>query len=209
MDNRLLPAVATPDMWSVNSPSLIYDQGSKQGPSGDQSGTVAPGRQIQWSWPWGLADYSLFVTVSLVSFVEDFSPCKWENRTQPFRGPFSVGHKFPFYDFRKLFISVSLSPLCFRREWDSDQVVGKGLGLFCWVVTADEGIRDGRTALSFSWNRYRAREKSSTWVKMSWIGQMRWKMILGSFLFYYYFLTLQYCIGFAIYQHESTTGQFI
>ena len=26
------------------------------------------------------------------------------------------------------------------------------------------------------------------------------------FLFYFIFLTLQYCIGFAIYQHESTTG---
>ena len=25
-------------------------------------------------------------------------------------------------------------------------------------------------------------------------------------LFLFYFLTLQYCIGFAIYQHESTTG---
>lgn len=53
LDNKLLPAVATPDMWSINPPCLIYDQGSKQGPSGDQSGTVAPGRQIQWSWPWG------------------------------------------------------------------------------------------------------------------------------------------------------------
>ena len=26
------------------------------------------------------------------------------------------------------------------------------------------------------------------------------------FLFFFYFLTLQYCIGFAIYQNESTTG---
>ena len=26
------------------------------------------------------------------------------------------------------------------------------------------------------------------------------------FLFLFYFITLQYCIGFAIYQHESTTG---
>ena len=26
------------------------------------------------------------------------------------------------------------------------------------------------------------------------------------FNFLFYFLTLQYCIGFAIYQHESTTG---
>ena len=26
------------------------------------------------------------------------------------------------------------------------------------------------------------------------------------FYYYYYFLTLQYCIGFAIHQHESTTG---
>ena len=25
-------------------------------------------------------------------------------------------------------------------------------------------------------------------------------------VFLFYFLTLQYCIGFAIYQHESTTG---
>ena len=25
-------------------------------------------------------------------------------------------------------------------------------------------------------------------------------------IFLFYFLTLQYCIGFAIYQHESTTG---
>ena len=28
----------------------------------------------------------------------------------------------------------------------------------------------------------------------------------NSFFFFFYFLTLQYCIGFAIYQHESTTG---
>lgn len=181
LDNRLLPAVTTPDMWSVNPPSLIHDQGSKQGPSEDQSGTVAPGRQIQWSWPWGLASYSLFVTVSLVSFaICNFSPCKWENRIQPFRGPFSVGHKFPFYDFRKLFISVSLSPLCFRRAWNNDPVAGKGAGLFGWVGTAGEGIRDGRPALRFSWNGYWAEEESPTWVKMSWIGQMRWKMILGS-----------------------------
>ena len=27
-----------------------------------------------------------------------------------------------------------------------------------------------------------------------------------SFLLFFYFLTLQYCIGFAIYQHESATG---
>ena len=26
------------------------------------------------------------------------------------------------------------------------------------------------------------------------------------FIILFYFLTLQYCIGFAIYQHESTTG---
>ena len=26
------------------------------------------------------------------------------------------------------------------------------------------------------------------------------------YFFFFYFLTLQYCIGFAIYQHESTTG---
>ena len=26
------------------------------------------------------------------------------------------------------------------------------------------------------------------------------------FFFLFYFLTLQYCIGFAIYQHESATG---
>ena len=29
---------------------------------------------------------------------------------------------------------------------------------------------------------------------------------LTFFLIFFYFLTLQYCIGFAIYQHESTTG---
>ena len=29
---------------------------------------------------------------------------------------------------------------------------------------------------------------------------------LSWFFFYFIFLTLQYCIGFAIYQHESTTG---
>ena len=26
------------------------------------------------------------------------------------------------------------------------------------------------------------------------------------FIYLFYFLTLQYCIGFAMYQHESTTG---
>ena len=31
-------------------------------------------------------------------------------------------------------------------------------------------------------------------------------LVFLSFFFYFYFLTLQYCIGFAIYQHESTTG---
>ena len=29
------------------------------------------------------------------------------------------------------------------------------------------------------------------------------------YLFYFTFLTLQYCIGFAIYQHESTTGMLL
>ena len=29
---------------------------------------------------------------------------------------------------------------------------------------------------------------------------------LSFFLLFYFFLTLQYCIGFAIYQHESATG---
>ena len=30
------------------------------------------------------------------------------------------------------------------------------------------------------------------------------------FLFFeFYFLTLQYCIGFAIYQHESATGKHV
>ena len=32
------------------------------------------------------------------------------------------------------------------------------------------------------------------------------RFILCIFLFYFFFLTLQYCIGFAIYQNESTTG---
>ena len=34
-------------------------------------------------------------------------------------------------------------------------------------------------------------------------------MVIHGFIhsfFLFYFLTLQYCIGFAIYQHESTTG---
>ena len=30
--------------------------------------------------------------------------------------------------------------------------------------------------------------------------------VYSSFLIWFYFLTLQYCIGFAIYQHESATG---
>ena len=30
--------------------------------------------------------------------------------------------------------------------------------------------------------------------------------MLTIFFFKFYFLTLQYCIGFAIYQHESATG---
>ena len=30
--------------------------------------------------------------------------------------------------------------------------------------------------------------------------------LMTLFFFYFYFLTLQYCIGFAIYQHESATG---
>ena len=31
-------------------------------------------------------------------------------------------------------------------------------------------------------------------------------LLLGRKFILFYFLTLQYCIGFAIYQHESTTG---
>ena len=31
-------------------------------------------------------------------------------------------------------------------------------------------------------------------------------LFFNSFLFLFFFLTLQYCIGFAIYQHESATG---
>ena len=31
-------------------------------------------------------------------------------------------------------------------------------------------------------------------------------IFLICFLFYFIFLTLQYCIGFAMYQHESATG---
>ena len=37
----------------------------------------------------------------------------------------------------------------------------------------------------------------------------RWifsKVFIFLFLNFFYFLTLQYCIGFAIYQHESATG---
>lgn len=72
--DKLLPAVATPDMWSINPLSLIYDQGSKQGPSGDQSGNQPQEADTVGVDPG--ADYSLFVTVSLVSFGGDFSPCK-------------------------------------------------------------------------------------------------------------------------------------
>ena len=31
-------------------------------------------------------------------------------------------------------------------------------------------------------------------------------ILLFDFFYYFIFLTLQYCIGFAIYQHESATG---
>ena len=30
--------------------------------------------------------------------------------------------------------------------------------------------------------------------------------LLGNYFYYFYFFTLQYCIGIAIHQHESTTG---
>ena len=35
---------------------------------------------------------------------------------------------------------------------------------------------------------------------------MKSAFIFNLFLFYYYYFTLPYCIGFAIHQHESTTG---
>ena len=48
------------------------------------------------------------------------------------------------------------------------------------------------------------------WISVSIIGKhfnfssfIRFKRV---FFILFYFLTLQYCIGFAIYQHESTTG---
>ena len=35
---------------------------------------------------------------------------------------------------------------------------------------------------------------------------MGFRKTLPIFFYIFYFLTLQYCIGFAIYQHESATG---
>ena len=43
--------------------------------------------------------------------------------------------------------------------------------------------------------------KGAPWKKS--YDQPRWYIFL---IILFYFLTLQYCIGFAIYQHESTTG---
>ena len=47
-------------------------------------------------------------------------------------------------------------------------------------------------------------------LKFWFIGQSSFKikltLFLKNFFILFYFLTLQYCIGFAIYQHESTTG---
>ena len=42
-------------------------------------------------------------------------------------------------------------------------------------------------------------QKIKCYMKMRWV-------FLIYFFNLFYFLTLQYCIGFAIYQHESTTG---
>ena len=174
LDNRLLPAVATPDMWSVNPPSLIHDQGSKQGPSGDQSGTVAPGRQIQWSWPWGLASYSLFVTVSLVRFGEDFSPCKRENRTQPFRGSLFCWSQVSFLWFQEAVHLSESEPTLFPKsvkQWPSG---GERSGLVWLGWDSRWGNMGWETCppLFFSFFFFFF-SYIPTWVKMSWIGQMR------------------------------------
>ena len=36
--------------------------------------------------------------------------------------------------------------------------------------------------------------------------EIKYKILNNYFLILFYFLTLQYCIGFAIYRNESTTG---
>ena len=41
--------------------------------------------------------------------------------------------------------------------------------------------------------------QNNTWLFWFWIYQ-------ANYIFLFYFLTLQYCIGFAIYQNESATG---
>ena len=52
----------------------------------------------------------------------------------------------------------------------------------------------------------------STKVRMTWL---TWMLIMSSYFIYFYYkfiyfnwrlITLQYCIGFAIHQHESATG---
>ena len=43
-------------------------------------------------------------------------------------------------------------------------------------------------------------------LRIPWTARRSNQCILFFFLILFYFLTLQYCIGFAIYQHESATG---
>ena len=43
-------------------------------------------------------------------------------------------------------------------------------------------------------------------IKIYWLYYIRKVNLLFFFFNFIYFLTLQYCIGFAIYQHESATG---
>ena len=40
-------------------------------------------------------------------------------------------------------------------------------------------------------------------------GKKNYSSSPSNFVFIFYFLTLQYCIGFAIYQYESTTGIYV
>ena len=58
--------------------------------------------------------------------------------------------------------------------------------------------------------KYLHSEKTNNIFILKWGNQIPDSQNLDYFLFFlfilFYFLTLQYCIGFAIYQHESTTG---
>ena len=55
----------------------------------------------------------------------------------------------------------------------------------------------------------------STKVRMTWL---TWMLIMSSYFIYFYYkfiyfnwrlITLQYCLGFAIHQHESATGMHV